>query len=226
MRAWGDFNYGAGKGIWIGRRNTSSINCIGYGLGMQIDGNAVFSHGSNLDLVGNSIFWVGRDSDIDDFDYVYGFGRRGKAYSDGEFIHSGGKSADSENGLYQTRKAVLGLDTTNATESFMQLPTVGTSIVLPDDSVSCCTVSVSAMKDDGTKLIAWKGDFLVTKISGTARCNNSTGDVTIPTVSSIGSPAYLAEMRAISGAIKVRVTGTASENVRWVASVELTQTHN
>jgi hypothetical protein len=224
LRAWGSFNTAAGSGVWIGRNDDSSIGCFAFGRGLEVDGLGSTTIGVNNKVSGTSSFWFGRDSNIDDLNDTVGIGRKGEAIFSSSFVQSGGRSTDISNGQHQYHVLVLNGETPDANEVFMRDATGATSFEIPNNSAYSASVSVIALKDDATKTQSFFGKYnIIRDNSGTVRINGSTGDVNILTEGSYGSPSYNADIRGIAGKIGIRVTGEASENVRWSATLQLTQ---
>jgi len=224
-RIWGSFCSLHGKGIFIGRNENNSFGCFGFGQGMEIDGTYAMGLGSNLEIQGTSVFHFGRDSKIDNVDDVYSFGRKSLAESSNEMIFSGGSSTDSENGLYQRREILLKENTTNSTIQIMNLPVGSSSIFMPEDSSSLLNVYICGVSDDFTKHQIFSGQFIASKTGGVARIDNSSGDVNVPSIKSIGSPSgWATSVRGLAGSLVVRVTGELATNIRWICKLELIQT--
>jgi hypothetical protein len=224
LRAWGSFNTAAGSGVWIGRNNNSTLGCFGFGRGLEIDGNGSATIGTNNKVNGTSSFWFGRDSNIDDKNDTVGFGRKGDAVFSSSLLLSGGRSSNTINGQHQFHKIVLNRETTDDSDQFMRDATGATSFALPNNSAYTVAVSIVALKDDYTKSQSFSGTYnLIKDDTGTTRFNGSTGDVVIASAGGYGSPAYSANVRGISGKLGIRVAGEAGENVRWTATLDITQ---
>ena len=225
LRSWGSFNTSYGSGNWIGRKNNSSIGCIAFGRGLEVDGIGAGTIGLNNKVEGTTSFWFGRDSVIDDYNDTVGFGRKGQALFNSSLVLSGGRSTDTEAGFHQFHKVVMNRETTDATEQFMRDSTGGTTLALLDNTAYTVSISVVGYKDDFTKSESFSGVYnLVKDPAGTARINGSSGDINVPSIGGFGSPSYNVDIRGNAGKLGVRVTGEAGENVRWTATLDITQT--
>jgi hypothetical protein len=222
LRAWGSFNTAAGTGIWIGR--DSAFACFGFGRGLEIDGNYSGAFGSNLKVNGTSSFWFGRDSENLQNDSV-GFGRKGKVFNNSSLVLSGGRSTDTENGLHQNYRFVLNRETTDATEQTMRDSTGATSFELPDNGAFTLNISVVGVSDDLTQSESFHGSYnMVKNTSNVVYINGSTGDINVPTVGNLGNPGWNVDVRGLASKLIVRVTGSATTNIRWTSTVDITQT--
>ncbi|MCH2197113.1 hypothetical protein [Kordia sp.] len=230
IRQWGSFHFATGTGIWIGRNNNDSFNCVGLGKGLEVDGNNSGAIGTNLKVNGNGCLWIGRDSiigsEVDAKEDSVGFGRRGECFHNGALVLSGGKSTDEKNGLYQNCRIVLGANTTNVSSVFMSATDGTNSIILPENSAYTVTVSVIAWKDDFSKSESYNGTYnLVVDSNGISRVNGSTADVSIPSIGNFGSASYSSYIRALANKkVGIKVVGVANENIRWSATLDFTQT--
>lgn len=224
-RTNGSYNaiYG-GSRVWIGMRE-ESIGVMAMGRDCELDGTDAFAAGFGHDINGGR-GWIalGRDSESADLDDVILLGRRPKGISHGEMVHACGRSTDAVNGAAQVRRGVLAGQTTNTTITSLRITTGASSITIPDDSAAVLSVSVVGRKEDGTKVATFRDSFVMTKLAGTAKINDSTADVAITSVGTVGANTYAANVRALSGALVIRVAGdTADETVNWTGSYEITE---
>lgn len=225
LRSWGSFNTSYGSGNWIGRKDNSSIGCVAFGRGLEVDGIGAGTIGLNNKVEGTTSFWFGRDSIIDEKNDTVGFGRKGDALFNSSLVLSGGRSTDTSTGQHQFHKVVMNRETTDASEQFMRDATGATTLTLLNQTAYTVSVSVVGFKDDYTKSESFAGVYnLVKDPAGTARINGSSGDVNVPSVGGFGSPSYNVDIRGNGGKLGIRVTGEAGENVRWTATLDITQT--
>jgi hypothetical protein len=204
-----------GKTNTIGKNNAGTVGAGAGGQNCSVDGSFSFAYGESVYVSGTKTVAFGRGHNIV-HDECFVTGDSGESRSDGERIHSLEAGA-------QIRTAICQRETTNATVTSLSWSGGASSIGIPEDSSSVLKVTASAKNDTHTKFAAWSGEFLLTKTGGVGRINNSTGDVNLALISSIGSPTWNVAARVLGGNLVIRVTGEVSENISWIGSVDITE---
>jgi hypothetical protein len=222
-KIWGSFNALFGKNINIGKDDNASSFNFGIGMSNYINGGFNNVLGQNNTISGNRNSVFSTNGLIDNFDDCTLFGNRPKALGDGDFVKGAGYSLDSEPGLYQSREIFFRGETTNDIETFLMLTTGATTAEVADNSSSLVRIEVTAMLENGSKVAIYESSNILTKLAGVSKIDNLVTDVNIPMVKNIGNPNWIAELRAIVGGVRVRITGEPSGKVRWLAKLTMNQ---
>jgi len=146
-------------------------------------------------------------------------GYHGKADKQGQFVHAA--SIFSANGDAQYSRFVMRNATTDATPTEVYLDGASLQLTIAADTCYMFTIRVSAIEDSsGTDAAGYHIQGCLVNNGGT------TALVGTPTVTSHESDAAwdcAASADDTNDALAITVTGAAATNVRWVATVELTQ---
>ena len=212
-------------GIAIGY-NAKSLNSqnLALGFNVQANNNGCFAIGSNTTSQGNSSFSIGSlnySAENNSFalgTHAYTNVRSKFAYSAGSFFTSG----DAQTGIF-----VLRSDTTDATPEALttnkSTASTNNQIVLPNNSAYAFhgTIIARQQASAGTACAAWKVEGLIRRegSAGTTVLVNSATTVLDNT------PAWGMALSAdtTNGGLKIEVTGAASTNIRWVATIHTSE---
>ena len=212
-------------GIAIGY-SAKSLNSqnLALGFNVQANNNGCFAIGSNTTSQGNSSFSIGSlnySAENNSFalgTHAYTNVRSKFAYSAGSFFTSG----DAQTGIF-----VLRSDTTDATPEALttnkSTASTNNQIVLPNNSAYAFhgTIIARQQASAGTACAAWKVEGLIRRegSAGTTVLVNSATTVLDNT------PAWGMALSAdtTNGGLKIEVTGAASTNIRWVATIHTSE---
>jgi hypothetical protein len=172
-------------------------------------GNNAVAIGSGATATVDESFAVGKAASP----HIYG----GKAFANGSNVYNG----DAQHGVYVLRNV-----TTNATltELFLDGASGARSLVLPVNSLFTFEILVAARRSDAA------GGGAGYRFTGVARKDTTNGSITF-----VGTPSktVLGEtdtawdaavsVNTTNGSLRVRVTGQASKDISWVATVLTTE---
>lgn len=210
----------------IGLVDVASFGCVAAGQSVRVDGTYSFGIGANLRVRGTASGATGRHHLINNFNdcWVTGFG--GSPTGHNQTVSGYGKTTD--NGVPGIRQGIdlgLSIDTTDATITYFTNSAGSSEIAMPADSAALVRVDVLALRDDNTQAQGFSGTFLVTRVGSAApTVDGSASDVVVPSVKSFGSAAWVCNIRGISAGFRLRATGEAAKNIRWVGRVTFVMT--
>ena len=216
----------AGTSCEIGLNDAASFGCAAFGQSVRVDGSQTFGFGANLAVRGTASGYFGRNGSVATFNDSFGFGYGANVQGHNEQAYGYGKSTDAASGfgLRQARDTGVSIDTTDATVTYLTNSTGSSEILIPNDSAAFVRVDAVALRDDNTQAQSWTGQFLVNKVGAAApTVNGSAADVPLTSVNAFGSAAWTCAIRGISNGIRIRGTGEAAKNIRWVARVSIVQ---
>jgi len=132
-----------------------------------------------------------------------------QAHADGRF---------AANGDAQRARFVMRNKTTNdtATELFIGLA-ANLRLTIPSGKVFAFTINISGVKSDGSAVAHYLRQYCLKNVAGTT--SEVYAPVTIGTDNAAGTSIALSA-NDTNDALKVEVTGIASETWRWVAAVD------
>ena len=206
------------SGFWaiaIGATSATATNSISIGSGVGtasgvastlVGGNSSAASGSNAGVFAGYVCNASADSAI-------ALGRQ--ATADRYNIHAHGTDGFGA-GSAQAIRAVLSVKTTNNTETELWLNGVNIRLTIPSGKILSAIVNVIGSKSDGTAVARYTRQVAIKNRAGTTELVGS--------VETIGVDVAAATALAITAndtndAIKIAVTGIASETWRWVAVV-------
>ncbi len=85
---------------------------------------------------------------------------------------------------------------------------------ITDEATTVTDVCLTAITDDGATSDAWKGTIMFNR-------NGGTVTATTPVTTQLGASAWVFTLDNSTSTGRVRVTGAAATNIRWVATVRL-----
>lgn len=151
--------------------------------------------------------------------YSSGSGRYAHADKYGQYAHAAGTFVPP-NSTAQVSRFVTRCSTTDATATDMFLDGSSARLTIPTDTAWDVTIRIVASQQGMANLMRFDRSCLIVNDGGTT---SISGVDTLGTDQSIGSPgAWSVALTAdnTNDALKVAVTGAASTNIRWVASVD------
>jgi hypothetical protein len=217
LLAIGDGASAAGQGsISIGNTGVSGTYAIAIGIGVGIPsgwqssivgGNSNTASGTNSGIFAGYISTASADSG-------QASGRYGLA--DRYNIYAHGGDGFTTLGSAQAIRAVMSVKTTNDTETELWLNGSSIRLTIPSGKILSAIVNVVGSKSDGTAVARYTRQVTIKNRAGTTELVGS--------VETIGVDVAAATALAITAndtndAIKIAVTGIASETWRWVAVV-------
>jgi len=122
------------------------------------------------------------------------------------------------NGDAQRIFAVLRCTTSNATATELFLDGASTRLTIPTNKIMAGIINIVGTKTDGTAVAHYVRQFCVKNVSGTS--SEVYAAATIGTDNAAGTSITFNNPDTNGDALSVSVTGIASENWRWVASVD------
>lgn len=215
----------AGTSCDIGLVDSASFGCAAFGQSVRVDGAQSFGFGANNRVRGTASGYLGRNGYINNHNDCLGTGYGGATTGHNQFVEGFGKSTDTIPGSRQALGTGLSIDTTSATQTYFTNSGGSSEVLIPPDSAQLIQVDVVALRDDNTQAQGFSGQFLVTRVgSAIPAVDGSTSDVVVPSVKSFGTAAWVCHIRGIVDGIRLRATGEAAKNIRWVGKITLVQT--
>lgn len=216
----------AGTSNDIGLVDSATFGSVAFGQSVRVDGAQSFGFGANLRVRGTASGYFGRGGLINNFADSFGFGYGAAPTGPNQIATGYGKSTDvGVAGLRQAIVTGLSIDTTSATITYFTNSSGSSEVTVPADSAALVQVDVVALRDDNTQAQAFSGQFFVTRVaSAIPAVDGSVADVVVPSVKSFGSAAWVCNIRGIADGIRLRATGEAAKNIRWVGKITLLQT--
>jgi len=214
-----------------------------YALGRITSASGDYSTclGNSSYTTSNATYSVSMAASYVDSPYSLGFGGGSQIYSGNDYsivlgrgaksrikggVHFGGANCFSA-GQNQTGIYILGSDTTDATAEALttnnSTPSTDNQIVLPNNSVYSFHGTVVARQDatDGSACAAWEVKGLIRREAnaGTTTLVNSATTILDNT------PSWGMALSAdtTNGGLKIEVTGAASTNIKFLATVHTTE---
>jgi hypothetical protein len=99
----------------------------------------------------------------------------------------------------------------------MALDGATTYLSIPLDKAFFCNIKIVGMRDDGSAVATYERQYAVKNISGTS--SEIYAPVTIGTDNAAGTTIALSANNT-DDTLRILVTGVASQNWRWVASID------
>lgn len=215
----------AGTSCDIGLVDSASFGCAAFGQSVRVDGSQSFGFGANVRVRGTASGYLGRNGFINNHNDCLGYGYGAATTGHNQFVEGFGKSTDTTPGSRQALGTGLSIDTTSATQTYFTNSGGSSEVLIPPDSAQLVQVDVVALRDDNTQAQGFSGQFLVTRVgSAIPAVDGSTADVVVPSVKSFGTAAWVCNIRGIVDGIRLRATGEAAKNIRWVGKITLVQT--
>lgn len=215
----------AGTSCDIGLVDSATFGCAAFGQSVRVDGSQSFGCGANVRVRGTASAYLGRNGWINNHNDCFGYGYGAVTTGNNQFVEGYGKSTDTVLGSRQALSTGLSIDTTTATQTYFTNSGGSSEVLIPPDSAQLVQVDVVALRDDNTQAQAFSGQFLVTRVgSAIPAVDGSTADVVVPSIKSFGSAAWVCNIRGIVDGIRLRATGEAAKNIRWVGKISLVQT--
>jgi hypothetical protein len=121
-------------------------------------------------------------------------------------------SGDAQGAIF-----VLRNKTTNATATELFLETPSTRLTVPSGKIIALTINISGVKSDGSAVAHYLRQYALKNVSGTT--SEVYAPVTIGTDNAAGTSINITA-NDTNDALRVEVTGIASETWRWVARVD------
>jgi len=132
------------------------------------------------------------------------------------FSHASGSFASA--GDAQTIRAVLRCTTSNATATELFLDGTSSRLTIPTNKIMAGIISIVGTKTDGAAVAHYVRQFCVKNVTGTSSAVYTAA--VIGTDNAAGTSITFNNPDTNGDALSVSVTGIASENWRWVASVD------
>jgi hypothetical protein len=222
--------YGAtgANSVAIGYRNKASgaysISIAGLTSTSSNSGSAIFGGFDNTSSGTYSTVLGGRDNTADaGYAYALGYGAHTQGVERRIAFAGNGNGGAAQSGIF-----CLSRETTDATSIALtvdrnQTPTTDNQIILPNNSAYAFhgTIVAREQASAGTDCAAWKIEGLIRRegSAGTTVLVNSATTVLDNT------PAWGMALSAdtTNGGLKIEVTGAASTNIRWVATIHTSE---
>lgn len=226
-RIFGSYNtIVGGTSCDIGTLDAASFGCTAGGQSVRVDGSQSFGFGANIRVRGTASGAVGRNHFVNNFNDCWVTGYGGAPTGHNQSVAGYGKSTD--NGVAGLRQGIdlgLSIDTTDATQTYFTNSAGSSEILVPPDSATLVRVDVVALRDDNTQGQGFSGQFLVIRVGSAApTVDGSASDVVVPSIKTFGAAAWVCNIRGISAGFRLRATGEAAKNIRWVGRVTVVQT--
>jgi trimeric autotransporter adhesin len=202
----------------------SGSNSIAMGYQAKATGNSSVCLSQQSTASGSSSCVIGGYSNVADATYSFATGQ----YADtngifGKMSRATGRFAatgDAQSGTF-----VLRSDTTDATAEPMTTANTPTSslnitqIVIPSNAAFAFHGTIVAKQSGSANAAAWKVEGLIVNNGGTTTLTNSATTVLSYT------PSWGMALSAddTNDALKIQVTGAASTNIRWVATIHTSE---
>jgi hypothetical protein len=191
-------SYGAAVGGGVSNVSSGNVSFIGGG-GLGISGGGVGGSGNTASANGASILG----------------GSSGKADRYAMQAHAAGRfSADGD---AQRARFVLRCATTTNTGVEMALDGATTYLSIPLDKAFFCNIKIVGIRDDGSAVATYERQYAVKNVTGTS--SEIYAPITIGTDNAAGTTIALSANNA-DDTLRILVTGVASQNWRWVASID------
>lgn len=197
---------------------------IGAGISNLTSGtNSAIAGGNNNEASGIGSAIPGGTNNTASGDNSFAHGSEAKASLYGQYSRANGKFAAQ--GDCQSGNVILRGTTTNATATDLALD--GSSaqfIVSRDKSVMFCSGTVAG-RDDDTDVGGWTFLAFVRRDTGAASIAFITPATVTLVNKTVGALAWDVEVVVDTGdgSIRVRVTGAASETIRWMAAMDFVE---
>jgi hypothetical protein len=194
-------------------------NSAAFGNGVAVTGTMAFAAGRGHDVSANRGIALG---DTHSVSGEAGFSCGAHARSDrfSVFSHASGRFFNNNinNGDAQRIRAVLRCTTSNNTATELFLDGASIRLTIPTNKIMAGIINIVGTKTDGTAVAQYVRQFCVKNVSGTS--SEVFAPVTIGTDNAAGTSITFNNPDTNGDALSVSVTGIASENWRWVASVD------
>jgi len=198
-------------------RNSSAGNyafavggfCNASGDGSCGVGNSAISSGQNSQAFGESV--------TSSATYSSAFGNFGVSNRHGMFSHCGGTFSGTATGDAQRARFVLRCATTTNTGVEMALNGSTTYLSIPLDKAFFCNIKIVGIRDDGSAVATYERQYAVKNVTGTS--SEIYAPITIGTDNAAGTTIALSANNG-DDTLRILVTGVASQNWRWVASID------
>ena len=227
--AFGDISTASGGNSFAHGRNSiaNSSDSIAIGVGATSSATRSFSFGDNCVASASYSFSIGR-STRSSYNYSYAFGYNTEATRKGVMVYGGGQFAsrgDAQSGTMVLRKA-----TTDATATVLtsdgSTPAGVNEVQLPNNSAYSFSGTIIARESAaaGSDYASWeiKGALLRDANAASTVLGNGIKN---KLYASAGASAWDIALTAdtTNGGLKIEVTGAASTNIRWVATVNTSE---
>ena len=117
----------------------------------------------------------------------------------------------------QRARFVLRCATTTNTGVEMALDGATTYLSIPLDKAFFCNIKIVGIRDDGSAVATYERQYAVKNVTGTS--SEIYAPITIGTDNAAGTTIALSANNA-DDTLRILVTGVASQNWRWVASID------
>ena len=201
------------ESIVIGDSDASGNWAIAIGDGTNASNSAAVAIGQGCQADALRSFAIGFRTDVNGIT--------------GKYAWSGASISGSNDGSSQEGRMVLTIATTDATPTtlttFLTTPSATNQVILPNNSAYAFhgTIVARQQASAGTACAAWKIEGLIRRegSAGTTVLVNSATTVLDNT------PAWGMALSAdtTNGGLKIEVTGAASTNIRWVATINTSE---
>jgi hypothetical protein len=142
-------------------------------------------------------------------------GNQGSANRYAMQAHAAGQFAAK--GDAQRARFVLRCATTTNTGVEMALDGATTYLSIPLDKAFFCNIKIVGIRDDGSAVATYERQYAVKNVTGTS--SEIYAPITIGTDNAAGTTIALSANNA-DDTLRILVTGVASQNWRWVASID------
>ena len=214
-------------GFCFGNGNGSQSASVAAGRNNNAWGNGSVAIGDGNEVASNAIggICIGQSCDVNnDHDRGMAIGAGAQTRAKGHQVYA------NYNSIYQSGRWIVWTNTTDATATALSTDNNSAStanqIILPNDSVYGFTGTVIAREDSSST-----NDFAVWEVKGGAvraasASTTALGTYNINKISeSAGATNWSIALSAdtTNGAVAITVTGEASHNIRWVATINTTE---
>ena len=223
-------SYGAtgANSIAIGYQNKAtgaySIAIAGYTSTSSNSGSAIFGGFSNTSSGVYSTVLGGRDNTADaGYAYALGYGAHTQGVERRIAFAGNGGSGVAQSGIFCLSRETTDATATALTVDRNQTASTDNQITLPNNSAYAFSGTIVARQQAsaGTACAAWKVEGLIRRegSAGTTVLVNSATTVLDNT------PSWGMALSAdtTNGCLKIQVTGAASTNIRWVATINTSE---
>lgn len=194
-------------------------------LAMSNGSNGVASGASSVSIggrdyqnaSGNYSVAIGGQSNDATASYAFATGFQSSANRYGQFAHANQHWASGVKGTSQYSRFVAARKTTNNTATELMLDASSSRLTIPSGTVFSCLINIVGTKSDGSAVAQFVRKACIKNVAGTTSLVNSVE--TIGTDSASGTGVSITADDT-NDALKIEVTGIASETWRWVASIE------
>ena len=207
-------------------------NSIAIGSQSMSQGTSGFALGSFAQVYSGGLYGyaIGRDTTVSN-DYSYALGYTAATRIDGQFAFASGKfsaNADAQGGTY-----ILRSDTTDATAEALttdnSTAAATNQIVLQNESAISFTGTVVVREDasDGDDYAGWEIKGVIMRQGQASDTALGVGIVNdLYHTSGLANAAVALSADTTNGGLKIQVTGIASTNLNWVATVHTSEVVN